>query len=98
MLASYGAVSRQTAIAMASGVRNLFDASVAVSVTGLAGPGGGTATKPVGLVFIAVICNSLVAVGKFLFNGDRDQVRHRTAVAALNLLRKSLLASGTAKG
>ncbi len=98
VLASYGAVSRQTAIAMASGVRNLFDASVAVSVTGLAGPGGGTATKPVGLVFIAVICNSLVAVGKFLFNGDRDQVRHRTAVAALNLLRKSLLASGTAKG
>lgn len=98
VLASYGAVSRQTAIAMASGVRNLFDASVAVSVTGLAGPGGGTATKPVGLVFIAVICNSLVAVGKFLFNGDRDQVRHRTAVAALNLLRKSLLVSGTAKG
>lgn len=97
-LARYGAVSRQTATAMALGVRALFNTSVSVSVTGLAGPGGGTASKPVGLVFVAVACDKSVSVGRFMLNGDREQVRRRTSVAALNLLRKVLLASSTQAG
>jgi nicotinamide-nucleotide amidase len=92
----YGAVSRQTAIAMALGVKRLFGSSVSVSVTGLAGPGGATASKPVGLVYGAVACNGSLSAVRLLLNGGRDQIRTRASIAVLNLLRRVLEASPSA--
>jgi nicotinamide-nucleotide amidase len=93
VLERHGAVSRQCAAAMALGAKRLFESSVSVSVTGLAGPGGGTASKPVGLVYAAVACNRLLSTVRLLLNGNRDQVRARACVAVLNLVRKVLAAS-----
>lgn len=95
VLREHGAVSRQTAVAMSLGVRELMGSSVSVSVTGVAGPGGGSAMKPVGLVYVAVACNSALSVARFMFSGNREQVRRRTSVAALNLLRRVLLPEST---
>ncbi len=92
ILERHGAVSRQCAAAMALGVKRLFGSSVSVSVTGLAGPGGGTATKPVGLVYAAVVRNGLLSTARLLLNGNRDQIRSRACVAILNLLRRVLAA------
>jgi nicotinamide-nucleotide amidase len=96
VLREHGAVSRQTAVAMSLGVKELMGSSVSVSVTGVAGPGGGSAQKPVGLVYVAVAGLSSLSVARFMFNGNREQVRRRTAVGALNLLRRVLLAEATA--
>lgn len=92
ILERHGAVSRQCAAAMALGVKRLFESSVSVSVTGLAGPDGGTATKPVGLVYAAVVCGGSLSIARLLLNGNRDQVRTRACVAILNLLRRVLTA------
>ena len=85
-LETYGAVSEQTAREMAEGAAKAADADVSVVSTGIAGPDGGTAEKPVGLVYIGCFCRGTVRVEKHLFDGDRAQVRAQSVDAALALL------------
>ena len=85
-LASHGAVSAQTAVAMAEGARRVLGVDVAVSVTGIAGPGGGTAEKPVGLTYVAVADSLGHAVQRFQWSGDRHANKLASAAAALDLL------------
>jgi nicotinamide-nucleotide amidase len=88
-LEKYGAVSEQVALQMASGVREKLGADVGVSVTGIAGPGGGTAEKPVGLVWIAAHASGVKA-RRFHVGGDRAEIRQRAAQAALEMVRRAL--------
>ena len=90
-LETYGAVSEQTAREMAEGAAKAADADVSVVSTGIAGPDGGTAEKPVGLVYIGCFCKGTVRVEKHLFDGDRAQVRAQSVQAALSLLRTMLI-------
>ena len=85
----YGSVSEQVALQMAAGVREKTGADVGVSVTGIAGPGGGTAEKPVGLVWIAVHGSDAKA-RRFHVGGDRAEIRQRAAQAALEMVRRAL--------
>lgn len=89
-LRTYGAVSREVALAMAEGVRVGFGSTWGVSITGIAGPGGGTSQKPVGLVYIAVVSRNRKVCEKYLFKGERDAVRQRAVTQALDLLRAQL--------
>lgn len=86
-LEKYGAVSEQVAAEMAKGAKDEAKADVAVSVTGIAGPGGGTAEKPVGLVYIGCAVKDKVFVNKYLFNGNRNKVRESSVAAALAMIR-----------
>jgi PncC family amidohydrolase len=86
VLNTVGAVSKETAEAMALGVRKLTNADFSVSVTGIAGPGGATADKPVGLVWFGVASENKVYSEKMIFSGDRESVRSQTAKHALSLL------------
>ncbi|MFL6034692.1 MAG: nicotinamide-nucleotide amidohydrolase family protein [Gaiellaceae bacterium] len=89
-LERYGAVSEETAAAMSAGVRERLGADVAVSVTGIAGPGGGTADKPVGLVHLHAQTPEASHGIQFTYGQDRDSIRRRATVAALHLLRRLL--------
>jgi nicotinamide-nucleotide amidase len=93
VLAEHGAVSAETARAMAEGARARLGADVAVSVTGVAGPGGGTAEKPVGLVYLHVASPDGGLARRMDVPGDRASVRGRAAAAALQLLRAHLVAA-----
>ena len=86
-LADHGAVSEETASEMALGAAALFGADYSVAVTGIAGPGGETPTKPVGLVYIAVSDGSRVVVTKNNYEGGRQQVRDSTVMEACGLLK-----------
>lgn len=86
ILFEYGAVSEQTAKQMARGALALYHSDVAVSVTGIAGPGGATDTKPVGLVYIATFDGSKAVAKKFVFKGDREVIREQAAEEALSML------------
>ena len=86
ILETYGAVSQWTAGYMAAGVRKLLDADVAVSVTGLAGPGGDEFGNPVGTVFIGYEDQKQAVVKHCLFSGSREEIRQQTIEAALNLI------------
>jgi len=90
-LEAFGAVSARTAEEMAVGASDRLGAEVAVSVTGIAGPGGGTERKPVGLVYIA--CNVLgnVTVKECHFTGERLDVRNAAVEAALQLLKECMM-------
>lgn len=93
-LETHGAVSEQTAIEMARGVRKLFGADIGVSTTGIAGPTGGTPEKPVGLVYVGVSCDGYEEVRRLTVgNGlqTREYVRYVSASNALDLARKALL-------
>jgi len=92
-LEQYGAVSAETAAAMAAGARERLGADVAVSVTGIAGPGGGTDEKPVGLVFINAQGPDGERALEFQFAGDRESIRRRAAATSLHLLRRLLTQS-----
>jgi nicotinamide-nucleotide amidase len=89
LLAAHGAVSEQVAQAMARAVRTLLSSDVGVSITGVAGPSGGTPEKPVGTVWIAIDGPAPRAVGLRLI-GDRTEIRQRAVQAALDLLRRQL--------
>ena len=85
-LDKYGAVSPWVAMEMASGVRGLLHTDVAVSVTGLAGPGGDDKGHPVGTVYIGYADETILLARHYLFSGEREQVRHQAAEAALRLI------------
>lgn len=90
-LTTYGAVSKETANEMAIGAAHVSGASVTVAVTGIAGPGGGSEEKPVGLVYIACYIKGKTNVIECEFKGNREKVRERSLVAALDLIRRSIL-------
>ena len=90
-LGRFGAVSSQTAYEMAVGVRELTGADYAVSVTGIAGPGGGSAEKPVGLVWFGLACGDGVRTEKAVFAGDRATVRKSAVEHALKLLTEAAI-------
>ena len=92
ILEQQGAVSPDTAAAMAQGVQKLFHADFGLSVTGIAGPTGGTPTKPVGLVFMGLATPEGVATRQYQFPGDREMVKTLTAETALDWLRRELMA------
>jgi competence/damage-inducible protein CinA-like protein len=93
LLREHGAVSAEAAAEMAHGVRELLGADVALAVTGVAGPGGGTSEKPVGLVFIHVEAPDASRGGDFSYPGDRESIRRRAAIAVLHLARRVLAQS-----
>jgi nicotinamide-nucleotide amidase len=93
LIAEHGAVSEPVARAMASGVRSRAHASIGIGITGIAGPGGGTAEKPVGTVAIAVLWDDVAQVRTFQFIGGRDLVKFQASQAALNAVRLMLLSS-----
>ena len=90
LIERHGAVSPEVAEAMARGTRERLGVDVAVSVTGIAGPGGGTEEKPVGLVYFHAETPEASKGGFFNFPGDRDSIRRRAVVASLHLLRRLL--------
>lgn len=89
-LRCHGAVSEQTALEMAQGVRRLLHADVGLAVTGIAGPDGGTPEKPVGLVYVALAAPEGEWVERHIWDGDRWENKARSAEAALDLLRRYL--------
>ena len=90
-LKKYGAVSEQTAKEMATGGVFATDSDVCISITGVAGPEGGTEEKPVGLVYIACYMKDKVQVEQYQFKGNRDKIREQSVVKALDLLRRAIL-------
>jgi nicotinamide-nucleotide amidase len=95
LLESHGAVSAQAARVMAAGVRARLDADMGVSVTGVSGPGGGSAAKPIGLTYVAVADVAGEEVRRFVWSGDRDSNRHSSASAALQMLIDRLEAAAS---
>ncbi len=92
-LRDFGAVSEETAREMAAGVCERFGVAVGAAITGIAGPGGGTPEKPVGTVCIAISAAGAIKSTKVQMIGDRDEIRRRSAQAALNLVRRALASS-----
>lgn len=90
-LEKFGAVSRETAKEMAEGIAKRCNSRVGISTTGIAGPGGGTDEKPVGLVYFGLYIDGKVTSYKHIFTGDRNAVRNRASMTALNIVRKGLL-------
>jgi len=91
LMYSFRAVSAEVAKAMAQRIRDLSGADYGLSVTGIAGPGGGTAEKPVGLVYIGLATSRGVTATKNLFTGGRADIRYRSTQTALDLLRHELM-------
>ena len=90
LIEAHGAVSAQVAQAMARGACERFGARAAVAVTGVAGPGGGTAAKPVGLTYVAAIWPEGAEVRRFAWAGDRRANKEAAAAAALEMLLEGL--------
>jgi PncC family amidohydrolase len=93
ILKNDGAVSFECAAAMALGLEKSIPAGLHVSVTGIAGPGGGTPEKPAGTVFIGIASEGNAYVFRCLFSGARDEIRNKTAVKALEFILE-MLSSG----
>ena len=85
-LVKYGAVSSIVACQMAEGVKNLLRADITVSVTGIAGPAGGSEDKPVGTVFIGLATKESVNAKRYNFSGNRTDIQRQTALAALEMI------------
>ncbi|MBC2581511.1 competence/damage-inducible protein A [Clostridium sp. DJ247] len=90
-LEKYGAVSEETAREMAEGIAKTSQTNVGIATTGIAGPGGGTPDKPVGLVYVGLYINGETKVKKLQLSGDRDRIRRRVTITALDWLRRELL-------
>ena len=90
-LESYGAVSEQTAREMAEGLRKRSGADIVLATTGIAGPGGGTKEKPVGLVYVAVADCHGTHVEKLQLRGNRERIRNLAALRALNMIRQAAI-------
>lgn len=87
----HGAVSSETAGEMAEGIRRASGTDIGVSITGIAGPGGGSKEKPIGLVYIGLSDEKETKTWEFSFTGDRNRIRQMTAMTALNLVRLGLI-------
>ena len=87
---NFGAVSEECARAMAEGVARVTNSRLGLSATGIAGPTGGTAEKPVGTVYIGVCLDGVTTVEKYIFQGDRKQVRTQTVEAIFSHIKKRL--------
>ncbi|MBC7293947.1 MAG: nicotinamide-nucleotide amidohydrolase family protein, partial [Thermoleophilia bacterium] len=92
LLETKGAVSAEVAAVMAEAAARLLGSQCAVSTTGIAGPGGATKEKPVGLVYIGSVVDGVTQVERLQLFGQREQVRERAALTALDILRRRLLA------
>jgi nicotinamide-nucleotide amidase len=90
-LEKYGAVSEECVREMVEGIKKNFKTDFAISTTGIAGPGGATADKPVGLVWIAVAGPHGIVTRKIIANGERINVIERTSLVALDMLRREIL-------
>ncbi|MFQ6117082.1 MAG: CinA family protein [Candidatus Bipolaricaulia bacterium] len=90
-----GAVSEETAREMARGARDLFHSDLALAITGIAGPGGGTEEKPVGLVYIALAAPGEELCERHVWQGDRGENKRRSAERALELLKEYLEGGGS---
>jgi PncC family amidohydrolase len=89
-LENYGAVSEETAKEMVEGLVKVAGTDIGISVTGIAGPGGGTLEKPVGLVYVGFSIRGRSFVRRFNFQGNRDEVRKQTVFNALYILKEEL--------
>jgi len=98
VLSAHGAVSAQAAMAMAIGGRERTGADLAVAVTGVAGPDGGSPAKPAGLTYVAVADAAGIAVKRYLWSGDRSENKLLSATAALQLLLERIEAAGESAG
>jgi PncC family amidohydrolase len=85
-LLQHGAVSEKAALEMAQGVRRLFQVDISLAVTGIAGPGGGTPDKPVGLTFVALAAPNVEKVDRYVWDGDRWENKEHSAEAVFGLL------------
>lgn len=90
-LDKFGAVSEETAREMAEGIAKNFKTNIGLSTTGIAGPGGGSKEKPVGLVYIGIYINGKTIVKKFIFEGNRQEIRLKATNSILNELKIELL-------
>jgi len=90
-LEKYGAVSQEVAKEMADGIYKTANTNIGISITGVAGPGGGTETKPVGLIYIGICINGTTKVKKVNLNGSRNRVRNLITTNALDLLRREII-------
>ena len=90
-LETFGAVSRETAQEMAEGGVKMSGSDICVAITGLAGPGGGTDKKPVGLVFMACCLKGRTEIREYHFKGNRDKIREQSMMKALDLVRLCVL-------
>jgi len=91
MIRKFGAVSTEVAEAMASAALLKTQANYAVSITGVAGPTGGSEEKPAGTVFVSIASNSGVSSKKIFYPGQRDRVRRYAAFAALDMIRRAII-------
>lgn len=92
LIQSHGAVSQPVAVAMAQGVRKLMASDYGIAITGIAGPSGGSKTKPLGLTFIAVSQREKTSCIKCLFKGRREQIKSKAATQALKILYRLISA------
>ena len=90
LIKKHGAVSSQVAKAMSRGARDVFSSDIAASITGIAGPSGGSKKKPVGLAYISVASRKRVTSRKVLFKGNRRDLKKKFSTALLNMIEKSI--------
>ena len=90
-LMEHGAVSKEVVSEMARGLNRISESNISVAVSGIAGPSGGSADKPVGTVYVSYMINKKISVKRYSFLGDRESIKLRTALEVLNHIRKNIL-------